>query len=61
MIKVYSVLAVWVFCAVMYIVNLIDIVQYALSNAPIAQIDVLTVLKMVGIFVPPLGVIMGFV
>lgn len=49
-------IAVWVICAALYIVNIFKIVSW---SSP--EMNVEFVLRVLGVFVPPLGSIMGVV
>ena len=50
----------WLTAAFGFISNLVMVLSYALSNPEIAKTSFLMVLRTVGIFVPPLGAVLGF-
>lgn len=44
-----------------WVINLIEVIQYLLSDIPLVEISALMVVKIIGIIVPFIGGILGYV
>lgn len=47
-------------CLYGWFANIVKIVQFALTNVDIAHVTLLFIARVIGIFFPPLGAVLGF-